>query len=271
MSCLLLLTANVFADGIQEQGQHATHPNLAQDSQNPISNLLGVAFENKTNFNLGNFDRTQNILVIRPVDAFQLTRGWRLVTRTVVRLFLPQPIVIQPSGQKYGLGDINPEFFICAPTVGEFMLGVGSSFILPTATDTIMGTGKWSSGPTAIIVWSHKKIVAGVLVLQLWSFAGQSNRSDVSAFIAQPFFNYNFGKGWFFYSDPIIDANWEAIDGNKWTVPLGGGFGRVFQLGHQHIKLQAGAFTNVVKPDGGANWQAQVSLTLLFPRNTQKA
>jgi hypothetical protein len=64
----------------------------------------------------------------------------------------------------------------------------------------------------------------------------------------------------------VITANWEASSGNKWNVPLGGGFGKTFKIGQQHLQAKVGAFANVVRPDGGASWQLQFNLNFLFPQ-----
>ena len=45
----------------------------------------------------------------------------------------------------------------------------------------------------------------------------------------QPFVNYNMADGWYLVSAPIITANWEADSDDRWTVPLGGGFGKIFK------------------------------------------
>ena len=65
--------------------------------------------------------------------------------------------------------------------------------------------------------------------------------------------NYNFGKGWYVSSGPIITANWAAHGSdNTWTVPVGGGGGRIIRIGKLPVNLQAQAFANVVKPDDDA-------------------
>ena len=65
---------------------------------------------------------------------------------------------------------------------------------------------------------------------------------------------------------PLITANWEADTGNRWTVPIGGGFGRIFKIGHQPINANIAAYYNVVTPDDtGANWQLRAEWTFLFP------
>ena len=70
-------------------------------------------------------------------------------------------------------------------------------------------------------------------------------------------------------TSPIITANWEA-DGSDdtWTVPVGGGFGRLIRIGKLPVNLQAQVFDNVVKPDDGptADWTLRLQVQFLFPK-----
>ncbi len=98
--------------------------------------------------------------------------------------------------------------------------------------------------------------------------AGDGDRADVNLLVAQPFINYNLPQGWFLISSPVISANWEADSDERWTIPVGGGIGRVFNIGSQPVNGQFQAFSNVVTPDnGGANWQLRAQLAFLFPKN----
>jgi len=72
--------------------------------------------------------------------------------------------------------------------------------------------------------------------------------------------------GWYLTSSPIITANWETGHGDRWTVPVGGGFGRVFQIGSQPVNMQLAAYYNVARPTGAADWQLRAQLQLLFPK-----
>jgi hypothetical protein len=78
--------------------------------------------------------------------------------------------------------------------------------------------------------------------------------------------NYNFGGGWYVTSAPVVTANWEADNDDEWTIPLGGGVGRVFHSGKQPVKMQMAYYYNVEKPDSGAQWDLQLTFTLLFPK-----
>ena len=62
--------------------------------------------------------------------------------------------------------------------------------------------------------------------------------------------NYHFADGWSVGSSPEITANWIA-SGGKWTVPVGGGFGKAFHLAGQAMKLDFNAFYNAIRPKPG--------------------
>ena len=98
-----------------------------------------------------------------------------------------------------------------------------------------------------------KPWVIGVLINNQWSVGGDPNRPAVNAFLAQPFANYNMAGGWFLNTSPIITANWNAPSGQKWTVPIGGGVGRVFKIDDQAYNASIQGYYNVVRPDHAAD------------------
>ncbi|MGA8659246.1 MAG: hypothetical protein WB586_24215 [Chthoniobacterales bacterium] len=68
-------------------------------------------------------------------------------------------------------------------------------------------------------------------------------------------------------SSPIITANWLAASSNRWTLPLGGGLGKIVRFGKLPINFQLEAFCNVVTPQqGGSDWQLRFQVQFLFPR-----
>jgi hypothetical protein len=171
----------------------------------------------------------------------------------------------QSLGDAFGLGDIVYQGFFKPASSGNFSFGVGPVISFPSATDTVLGTGKLSLGPTAVGLFTRRRIVAGALINNVWSVAGDSDRQDVSFLTLQPFFNYNLDDGWFLSTAPIITANWQASGDNVWTVPVGGGFGRVFLMGKQPINMSATAFYNAIRPEGAAEWTLRLTASLLFP------
>jgi hypothetical protein len=107
--------------------------------------------------------------------------------------------------------------------------------------------------------------VTGALVRQLWSFAGDDDREDVSQLLVQPFVNYNLEDGWFLVSAPAITANWEADSDERWLVPLGGG-GRVFRIGPQPVNMSLQAYYNVEHSQFGPEWSLRFAISFLFPK-----
>ena len=98
--------------------------------------------------------------------------------------------------------------------------------------------------------------VIGSLFSNAWS-TGSSGEQDINLFTWQYFLNYNIlgANGLYLTSAPIMTANWEAESGNQWTVPLGGGIGKIFRIGKQPVNAQASVYYNVETPEFGSGWQ----------------
>ena len=245
---------------------------LAKLAQNPVGNLVSVPFQNNTNFNTGPLSGTQNILNIQPVIPFELNKDWNLITRTIMPVIW-QPELLPGQGSSFGLGDIQLSTFLSpsSPGPGGLIWGAGAILQMPTNTDDTLGNKNWGLGPTAVVLKLEKgnPWVYGVLVNNVWSLSSDKQGGRYNNFLMQPFLNYNFPEGLYLTSSPIITANWEA-DGNDntWTVPLGGGFGRLIRLGRLPVNLQAQAYYNVVKPedDPAADWTLRLQVQFLFPK-----
>jgi hypothetical protein len=102
------------------------------------------------------------------------------------------------------------------------------------------------------------------IINNIWSFAGDENKSDVNFMTFQPFINYNFPDFYLTFS-PIITANWEEDSDNQWTVLLGIGAGKLIKLGKLPVNLNVNYFNNVVKPEFAADWQLRILAAVLLP------
>ena len=154
-------------------------------------------------------------------------------------------------------------------------MGRGSTFTLPTATDKLLGSGKFSLGPAAVALTIQGPWVLGAIMNNQWSTAGWG-RGHVNQLLVQPFVNYNLPDHWYLVSGPLMTANWAAKAGDIWTVPLGGGVGKLLKLG-QILPLEGHKIANlpftteiqayglVAKPEDGAKWQLRFQLSFLFP------
>ena len=234
-----------------------SNQNLTKAAQNPLANLISIPFQNNTNFNMPG-DRTQNVLNIQPV--IPLYEG-RLITRTIFPLIW-NPDYTQDSGSDFGFGDISFTAFY-APESKGITWGIGPVVSIPTGDDT-HGSGKWGIGPSIVALGMPGNWVVGGLINNIWSVAGDENKSDVNFFTFQPFINYNFPDFYLTFT-PIITANWEEDSDNQWTVPLGIGVGKLIKLGKLPVNFNVSYYNNVVKPEFAADWTLRVNATILLP------
>ncbi len=248
------------------RSEHAADTGLAKKTQNPLSDLISVPFENNFGFEAGADGEFRYDLIIKPVYPMAINDDWNWVHRPLL------PVISQPNmgpdnvGEACGVGDLQYQGYLSPAKPGKLIWGVGSVFTFPTASEDELGSEKWSVGPGLVLLTMEGPWVVGGLVNNVWSYAGDGDRDNVSFFTLQPIINYNFDKGWYFSSTPIITANWQADSDDAWTIPIGGGIGRVVHVGKQPINWKVQAFYNVEKPDGAADWSLQFQLAFLFPK-----
>jgi hypothetical protein len=106
----------------------------------------------------------------------------------------------------------------------------------------------------------------GTLVNNAFSVAGPSARPDVNQMLMQPFVNYNMRHGWYLVSSPILTANWEKSRNDRWTVPVGGGAGKIVHFEKLPVNIHTQLFRNVESPNGTTHWSARLQVQFLFPK-----
>ena len=245
---------------------------LAAKTQNPVGAMYSLPF--KFSFDYGASNGEASFLNIQPV--IPITVGdWNLINRVIIPLIdtpggvsgtpeIPNPVGDEDGAT--GLGDINYSVFVSPANPDKIIWGIGPSLMMDTASDDELGSGKWSAGPTAVVLIQPKPWTIGLLGRQLWDFAGDSDRKSFNQLLLEPFINYNLDNGWYLISDMIITANWEADSSNTWTIPLGGGVGKMFAIGNQKMNTKLEAYYNVEKPDGAPDGSLSWTLQFLFPR-----
>ena len=239
---------------------------LAKLAQNPVGNLISVPFQNNTNFNFGPEKGTQNILNIQPVIPIEISKDWNIITRTIL------PVISQPSlgpgdSRSNGIGDLEFTAFLSPANPGQWIWGVGPVVQAPTHSDEL-GNDHWGLGPSFVVLHLDKgdPWVYGVLVNNIWSVGSGSGQPSYNNGLIQPFINYNLPGGAYFTSAPILTVDWKASGGQQWTVPLGGGIGKIFHFGKLPVNTQITAYYNVARPDNAANWQLRAQVQLMFPK-----
>ena len=128
--------------------------------------------------------------------------------------------------------------------------------LAPTATEDILGTGKWAAGPSALGVYMGPKWILGALGMHYWDFAGDSDRSDVNLTNLQYFVQYRVGPTTSIGVSPNIIANWEQDSDNRFSVPIGIGINKTFQFGQIPVRIGGEVHYYVEQPDDvpGAEW-----------------
>ena len=263
---LMAVTSPSFAvnedgDGTIEPGEDAT-AELARAVQNPIASMISLPFQNNTDFNFGPKEKTLNTTNIQPVIPFELNENWNVITRTIIPV-VSQPEIIPGQNRETGLGDTTFSAFFTPKSPGKWIWGVGPIALLPTNTDDRLGADEWGAGATAVVLTMRGPWVVGSLVSNIWDIDGDT---EINIFSWQYFVNYNMDGGWYLTTSPIVTANWEADGGDKWTVPVGGGIGKIFRIAKQPMNAQFQYFYNIEKPDQVGDWSIRMQLQFMFPK-----
>jgi hypothetical protein len=265
-AALLLVTAAQAQDATKATGGDDDATKLAKETQNPVANLISVPFQNNFNFGAGSKDKMVWNLNVQPVIPISISEDWNLITRTIMPI-INQPALFPGADNAFGLGDINPTVFLSLAKPSKFIWGLGPTMTLPTASTGLLGSGRWSAGPAAVGLLMDGPWVVGALANQQWDFAGWGDK-HVNAFLVQPFVNYNIAHGWYLTTAPIITADFSASGDNHWTVPVGGGGGKLWRIGKVGLPVntQLQAFYNAETPEFGPDWQLRAQVQFLFPK-----
>ncbi len=266
----LILTATIVAPFAHAE---LSPEDLAKIAQNPVGNLISVPIQENAYFNVGPLDGTQNVVNIQPVIPVSISADWNIITRTIMPI-VSLPAFFPGQGGVSGLGDVQFSAFLSPANPGNWIWGLGTIAQLPTHTNDRLGNDNAGLGPTAVVLHIEKGSpwVYGVLVNNVWSLGSSGNpfsrdAPKYSNGLVQPFLNYNFDSGLYLTSAPIITVNWEARGSQQWTVPVGGGVGKIFKIGGKlPVNTQLNMFYNVVRPDFANNWQLRVQVQAMFPK-----
>jgi len=235
---------------------------LAKQQQNPVSGLRQVGIDTTVSPDVPVTGGTEASYSLQIVWPFSLGEDWKLITYTIL------PAIQVPDGTgnyDFGLGDTLLNLFVSpAEPAGDFVWGAGPAVLLPTRSDPIFGSDYLGLGPSAVVYYAKDAWGAGVVLQNVWSLGGQG-LNEVNEFGAQYFVNYNLPKGWFLYSNSTVTADWTANSGDRWTLPVGGGVGKVFTVGEQSMSASLQGVANVVRPANAPTWALNLQVSFLFP------
>ena len=240
---------------------------LAKKLQNPIGDLYSFPFQGNTNFNTGTKGGTQEVLNVQPVIPIHINDGSQpdhphypaLVWQPTYQPAHTVPFGTAPTRFLALLSNANP--------VDHFVFGAGP---IIRCRSPATGPSAPMSGAAGRRPWRFISRDPGSPAC--WSTTsgrsaeppGAAARNTASSSI-EPFVNYNFGEGWYAFTAPEFTANWPAAGNNAWTVPFGGGGGKVVKLfGKVPVNFQLGTFYNAIRPSYTGAWSLRTQITLIF-------
>ena len=238
---------------------------LAKQLNNPIASLISVPLQINYDQDMGAGNQGHRYLLnIQPVIPSTLNDDWNQITRTILPE-ISQDDIVPASGQS-GIGDLTESLFFSpkALTAGGWTWGAGPVFLLPSASDDLLGGGKWGIGPTAVALKQDNGWTYGALANHVWSVAGDDDRNDISSTFLQPFLAYTTRRHTTFTVNTESTYNWQE---EQWSVPINLMVTQLFKVGDQPMSLQLGARYWADSPETGPEgWGVRLTYTLVFPK-----
>ena len=240
--------------------------NLAMQLANPVAALISVPFQLNYDRDIGPANDGRRYLInVQPVIPISLNTDWNLISRTIVPL-IDQKDVVPGEGSHSGVGNILQSVFLspARPTAGGVIWGAGPVFLLPTASDSLLGTDKWGIGPTGVALRQQGAWTVGALTNHIWSVGGNSSDPDISSTFIQPFVTYITPTRTTFALNTESTYDWKN---NQWTVPINFNVAQLLRVGDQLLQVGGGvrywAAGGNAAPEG---WGFRLTMTLLFPK-----
>lgn len=250
MSLLICLLPQAGHAEETTDAQPVGEADLAQKLNNPLANLITIPVQMNYDRNIGSLDDGEKLQTnFQPVYPFDMGEDWGLISRTILPLTY-QSDIFPGAGSQFGLGDTSLSLFASPkkPSSSGIIWGAGPVFLLPTATDSLLGARKWGAGPTAVVLTTRGPWTLGALGNHIWSFAGQDSRDDISNTFIQPFVAYTWPNAWTASAQSETTYNWET---SKWSIPLNFAVSKLTKWGKLPVSLQGGIGYWLESPETG--------------------
>jgi hypothetical protein len=220
--------------------------------------MLLFQFPKKLNDNWNLISRVVLNYASTPIDVDKIASAANFGTLPGAAPYVGESLVpIKAfSGRTSALGD-SYYVGLFAPSVpktldngAKFLWGAGFDLGFDTADEDVLGTGKYLAGPSALVVYMGKKWKYGALVQHYEDVGGHnSDRDDVSMTNIQAIYYYSISETASIGAGPNIIADWEQDSDNRWTVPIGIGINKTFQVGKVPVRVGLEAMYSVIAPD----------------------
>jgi hypothetical protein len=271
---VLLLAFASFAVAAHAQ-QAGDAAEIGAKLSNPVSDVWALFTEFDLYFSDGDVNEGDSQvggrMIFQPVLPFPLygnaEKKWQLITRPTIPILFSQPI---PEGfnsfdHDGGIADIQLPMLVAPPT-GKWLLGAGPAWLFPTSTNDAFGRQQWGVGPSAVVGYMNKQMVAGVFPQYYFGFASRGDRPhdvrDASYLNLLYFLVFNLPDAWQVGLNPTITYDDKASSGNKWNVPIGLIAAKTTRISGLPVKFQLGIEYSVVSQDDFGQ-RAQMKLNVI--------
>lgn len=236
---------------------------LAKESQNPIGDLISLPVVGRFDSGVGSGDASAFSIELKPVYPIHLGNV-NMINRLIVP-FIYMEESVDGADDASGLGDTIYQAFFSPRDAGKMIWGAGPAFIIPTSTDDQLGSDKLSLGPAVVALAKPGNWLFGGLFQHFWDVAGDNDAASVNLSSLQVFINYNF-PDFYLTSSPTFTYNWYGDSGDQWTIPLGGGVGKLMRFGKMPVDFKLTAYSNLESAGKAPDWYSELQVKFLFPK-----
>ncbi|MBK0402512.1 hypothetical protein I5M27_05910 [Adhaeribacter sp. BT258] len=242
------------------------HQDLAIQLQNPVASLISVPFQSNHDYGFGDNRGYKHTLNFQPVIPVSAGKNWNMIVRVILPI-IDQNDVIGDTEQD-GIGDIINSYFFTPKKMGKLGIiwGVGPAFLIPTASEKVLGAEKFGLGPTIIVLKQTGPYTFGILSNQIWSVAGANERADVSSLFFQPFISHTNKSAFTVSLSGENTYDWKAEHLNGAVIL---GISQLVKYHKQPISFGVNGKT-FFGPEGAPDWGWRFVATFLFPTGGKK-
>jgi hypothetical protein len=270
----LFLVLGAYLTTVAHAQEEMSLDKAAMKSNNPVSDAWLLVVQNDlTLLDTPEGNKIQNLTSIQPVMPVPIMDGkWNLVNRIITGI-VSAPVAEDFDSDNFfdqrTTGNTDTVFFsLAAPNRNDgWIWGVGPTFILPTATQDVLGQEKWQAGPAALLArlgsdygnWGIESWNIGALAQQWWDFAGDDDRADTSQSDIQYFINWKQNATRLIGMTPNIKIDWKKSGSDRFTIPVGLGTIGLFRWGKMPVRWGIEAQYYVNQPDDfGPDWNLKL-------------
>lgn len=266
--------------GIQADSnpEHESLSEISAKLSNPVSDVWALFTEFDLSFSDGDVNsgdsKIGGRMIFQPVLPIPLygtgKDEWKLITRPAIPVLFSQPV---PKGfdefnDLGGLGDIALPMLVSPPS-GHWILGLGPTWLFPSATRDVFGRQQWGVGPAAVVGYGDKQSIAFVFPQYVFRIGGAGQDTDTpdASYLSLIYtYFYNLPNSWQVGTNPTITYDDTAASGNKWNVPIGVTVSKTTKLADVPLKFQFGIEYSVVRQDTfGQTAQLKLNIIPVIP------